>query len=409
MAESSQSNYGGATGGSSSQKKKGRKGIGPGPILAIVLVIVAIAAVVIGRGSGIPGLSADDSKGGGNPFSGDETVVKAIVGSEKKPFFDDPDVQKALASHGFQVDVKTAGSRRMANETDLEAYDLAFPSSAPAAEKIAELMPWAERYDVFYTPMAIATFDNILQALQRENVARETGGQWYIDMEALSKMQHDNVRWRDFAESDYPSPRSVQVSTTDIRTSNSAAMYLALMSWIANDGAVVSNEAQVDSVFPQVTPLFTGQGYTESSSAGPFSDYLSQGVGSKPMVMVYESQYLGEDASPNSRLKDNMRLAYPSPTILSTHVALGLSDDGAAVAKLLAEDPELQKLAAKHGYRSSQAEAMQEFPTQLKTGQQVSTDFVDSIDPPSFDMLEKLIDGVSQGYTGPPRPETEEG
>ena len=127
------------------------------------------------------------------------------------------------------------------------------------------------------------------------------------------------------------------------------------------------------------------------------------------MVMVYESQFLGEDGAQNSRLKPEMRLAYPSPTILSTHVALGFNDNGAVVARLLAEDPELQKLAAKHGYRSSQPEAMEEFQTQLKTGQEVSTDFVDSIDPPSFDILEQLIEGVSRGYQGPPRPETEEG
>ncbi|MDK6657799.1 hypothetical protein QP257_24745, partial [Escherichia coli] len=81
---------------------------------------------------------------------------------------------------------------------------MAFPSSAPAAEKIAEKMSGAERYDVFYTPMAIATFDNILQALERENVARQQGTTWQVDMAALATMQHDNVRWRDFAENDYP-------------------------------------------------------------------------------------------------------------------------------------------------------------------------------------------------------------
>lgn len=383
--------------------------MGPGAILAVILIVIAVVAVYVGRGGSIPGFSGGSSGGSRDFFGGEKTVVKAIVGSEKKPFFEDEEVQKALASHGYVVEVKTAGSRRMATDVDLDSFDLAFPSSAPAAEKIAEKMSGAERYDVFYTPMAIATFDNILQALERENVARQQGNTWQVDMAALATMQHDNVRWRDFAENDYPSPRTVQMSTTDIRSSNSAAMYLSLMSWITNEGRIVSDSGQVNAVLPELTPLFTGQGYTESSSAGPFSDYLSQGVGSKPMVMVYESQFLGENSAPNSRLKPEMRLAYPSPTILSTHVALGFNDNGAAVARLLAEDPELQKLAAKHGYRSSQPEAMEEFQTQLKTGQEVSTDFVDSIDPPSFDILEQLIEGVSRGYQSPPRPETEEG
>lgn len=383
--------------------------MGPGAILAVILIAIAAVAVYVGRGGSVPGFSGGNSGGSRDFFGGEKTVVKAIVGSEKKPFFEDKEVQKALASHGYAVEVKTAGSRRMATDVNLDSFDMAFPSSAPAAEKIAEKMSGAERYDVFYTPMAIATFDNILQALERENVARQQGTTWQVDMAALATMQHDNVRWRDFAENDYPSPRTVQMSTTDIRSSNSAAMYLSLMSWITNESRIVSDNGQVNAVLPELTPLFTGQGYTESSSAAPFSDYLSQGVGSKPMVMVYESQFLGEDGAQNSRLKPEMRLAYPSPTILSTHVALGFNDNGAAVARLLAEDPELQKLAAKHGYRSSQPEAMEEFQTQLKTGQEVSTDFVDSIDPPSFDILEQLIEGVSRGYQGPPRPETEEG
>lgn len=272
--------------------------MGPGAILAVILIVIAAVAVYVGRGGSIPGFSGGSSGGNRDFFGGEKTVVKAIVGSEKKPFFEDKEVQKALASHGYVVEVKTAGSRRMATDVDLDSFDLAFPSSAPAAEKIAEKMSGAERYDVFYTPMAIATFDNILQALARENVARQQGTAWQVDMAALATMQHDNVRWRDFAENDYPSPRTVQMSTTDIRSSNSAAMYLSLMSWITNEGRIVSDSGQVNAVLPELTPLFTGQGYTESSSAGPFSDYLSQGVGSKPMVMVYESQFLGGEQCP---------------------------------------------------------------------------------------------------------------
>ena len=74
----------------------------------------------------------------------------------------------------------------MATDVNLDSFDMAFPSSAPAAEKIAEKMSGAERYDVFYTPMAIATFDNILQALERENVARQQGTTWQVDMAALA-------------------------------------------------------------------------------------------------------------------------------------------------------------------------------------------------------------------------------
>lgn len=386
----------------SSGSRSGSRRSGGAIVLGIVLLLVAGLAIGVGRGW-VP-----NPFGGGDPGE-DAKTVRAIIGSEKKPFFEDPEVKKALAKHGYAVEVETAGSRRMAVESDLSGYDIAFPSSAPAAEKILRDQPGASRHDVFYSPMAIATFEPIVSLLESEGVASRSGEAWQIDITRLLEMQSKGVRWRDLGDGAFPSPRTVQVSTTDIRTSNSAAMYLALASWVANDGAVVSSPDEAEAVFGEVTPLFTGQGYTESSSAGPFRDYISQGMGSKPMVMIYESQFLGEAADPAGRIRDDMVLAYPSPTVLSTHVALGLSDDGTEVARLLAEDPDLQELAARHGYRTSAPGNMDVLAESLPPGRVPPASFIDSVDPPTFEMLERLIDGVSQGYRGPPKPETEEG
>ncbi|AJE68767.1 hypothetical protein SB89_07235 [Corynebacterium glutamicum] len=66
------------------------------------------------------------------------TEVRAVIGSEKKEFFEDPEVIEAFADHGFEVNVDTAGSRRIATDVDLSPYDFAFPSSAPAAQKISD-------------------------------------------------------------------------------------------------------------------------------------------------------------------------------------------------------------------------------------------------------------------------------
>ena len=47
-----------------------------------------------------------------------------------------------------------------------------------------------------------------------------------------------------------------------------------------------------------------------------------------------------------------MRLVYPSPTVLSKHTLVPVTDDGDRVGQLLSEDPELQRLAAVHGFRT---------------------------------------------------------
>lgn len=296
----------------------------------------------------------------------------------------------------------TAGSRRIATGINLDAYDLAFPSSAPAAHKISEEADPLGSYTAFHSPMAIATFTPILEVLEHQGAAASVGGTWRLEMGELARLGLDGTRWRDIAGDAFPSPRTVQVATTDIRTSNSAAMYLALMSWILNDRQVVSTPEQSAAVIDRVTPLFLGQGYTESSSAGPFGDYLSQGIGSKPMVMVYEAQFLGEQIAEDSRISADMVLAYPSRTILSAHTAVGLSEAGAEVARLLAEDDELQALAARHGYRPNDPRHLTELVERFPADQFSPPELIDSVDPPGYDRLEELILGVSAAYGTPP-------
>lgn len=269
-----------------------RRGRGFTIVLGAVFVVIAVLAVIIGRG----GTGWFNGGDGASATAGSTTAVRAVIGSEKRGFFEDPAVQAALAGHGYSVVVDTAGSRRIATGVDLSEYDLAFPSSAPAGQKIAEEAETTAEHTAFHSPMAIASFTPILQVLEQEGVAEQVDGTWRIDMAALAETTTDGTRWRDIAGDVFPSPRAVQVSTTDIRSSNSAAMYLPLLSWILNDGAVVTGDQQAEQAIAAAIPLFIGQGYTDSTSAGPFVDYLSQGMGSMPLVMIYESQFLGEAA-----------------------------------------------------------------------------------------------------------------
>ncbi|GAB3690848.1 hypothetical protein GCM10027595_01530 [Corynebacterium nasicanis] len=362
------------------------------------MLILAVVAVLAGRGMiSVPGI------GGGG---GGVVQVSGVIGSEKRAFFEDPRVKKVLAGHGFEVRVDAAGSRRIATEVDLENLDFAFPSSAPAGEKIASRVPNRGTSTPFHSPMAVATFTPILQILEREGVARQQDGQWFLDMGRYVELARSGTRWQELG-TEYPSPRTVQISSTDIRTSNSAAMYLSILSWVARDGAVVTSDAQVREVVDSLSPLFVGQGYAESTSAGPFADYLAQGIGARPMVMVYEAQFLGEQMAESSRIRGDMVLAYPDPTINSTHMLVALSDQGAEIGRLLTSDPELQQLAAEHGFRPGDpalfAAALREH------GIAEPPAFLATVDPPVFDRLEELIEGVGASYTGPaPAVDTEE-
>jgi hypothetical protein len=67
-----------------------------------------------------------------------------------------------------------------------------------------------------------------------------------------------------------------------VRTSNSAAMYLAIASYVSNGERVVENAAQGDKVVNGVAPLPLGQGFSEYSSEGPFEDHLTIGSARPP-------------------------------------------------------------------------------------------------------------------------------
>src|SRR3954465_2190918 len=103
-----------------------------GIALAVVLLVGVVFAVGRGRSgeSGSPGLE----------------TVRGVIGSEKLAFFADQRVKDAFARHGLEVEVDPAGSRQIATSVDLDRYDFAFPSSAPAAEQLRRARGAARTY-----------------------------------------------------------------------------------------------------------------------------------------------------------------------------------------------------------------------------------------------------------------------
>ncbi|GLW05983.1 hypothetical protein Misp01_11130 [Microtetraspora sp. NBRC 13810] len=348
-----------------------------GVVLALVLGAVVVVAVVWDNGGGEPELK----------------VVRGVIGSEKKPFFDDPRVRAAFAEHGLRVEVDTAGSRQIATEVDLGRYGFAFPSSAPAAEKIKADRKAARTFSPFYSPMAVATFEPIVGILTRAGVVK---GQVF-DVKKYLELVAGGARWdRLPGNTAYPARKRVLLTTTDIRTSNSASMYLALTSYVANGEDVVNAPGQIDAVARAVAPTFLDQGYSESSSEAPFEDYLALGAGKTPMVMIYEAQYAARIFAGDGSIRPDMRLLYPAPTVLSKHTLVPFDADAVKVGELLTGDPELTALAARHGFRTGDPKAFADLAAQH--GAPVAADLVDVVEPPTFDRLEELIAGIERLY-----------
>ena len=322
--------------------------------------------------------------------------VKGMIGSEKESYFSDPRVIAVLAGKGLRVKIEKTGSREIISR-DFNTYDFAFPAGAPAALALQNKAKAKQVYPTFFTPMAIASWVQLIPTLEKEGIVKKINDAYYIvDMKKLLSLSEKGTRWRELKDNTaYATGKSILIRSTDVRKSNSAAMYLSLASYVSNDNNVVDDNEQINKVLPFVSSLFLRQGLQESSSAGPFEDYTTMGMGKAPLVMIYESQFL-EYQSKRPKPNADMVLLYPQPTIYTKHIVVPFNENGRRLGEALATDPELQKLAAEYGYRTATPEHFIAF---LKSKNlQAPNSLVDVIDPPSFEILERMIQNIEKKF-----------
>lgn len=359
----------------------------PRRLAAVGLAIL----LIVGVGFGIL-TSARDALGPA------PVTMHGLIGSEKDPFFKDPRVVAALKRGGFAVSVSTAGSRQIAG-ADLSKEDFAFPAGVPAAEKIRRDHTGSKAFVPFYTPMAIATWKPIVALLAAAGVVHTTGDITTLDVSAYMKLVDRNTRWKDLAgNTTYSVNKSILVTSTDVRKSNSAAMYLSLASYVANGDNIVQNDADVGRLMDRLSPLFLRQGFVASSSEEPFEDYLVQGMGKSPMVMIYESQFIQRVASADGSITPEMVLIYPDPTIFSKHTFVGLTANGIKLGDFVTNDPEMRTLATEYGFRTTDTAAFTKFVADHALA--VPAALINVIDPPTYETLEAMITRLEAVYSG---------
>ena len=351
--------------------------------LAVVLAIGVVAAIVISYTQNH------------HTSVTNMTVVHGVIGSEKLPFFQDPAVIAEFNARGYDVRVDTAGSRQIATTVDLSKYDFAFPAGQPAGIKIQQDHHAKTTYVPFFTPMAIATFTTIGDLLVTAQAATKTGGVYTLDIDKFLALVKAQKRWSQIAgNTTYPAGTQILITSTDPTSSNSGAMYLAIASYVANGNNIVESPSQVQTILPVVAPLILRQGFTESSSAAPFDDYLSIGIGKDPMVLVYEAQFLARQAAKDGSITSDRTLMYPSPTVYSKHTLVPLTGNGDAIGRLLVGDAKLQTLAVKYGFRTNDPGAFTKYLTDR--GVAPPPQLVNVIEPPAYDNLEAMITGISK-------------
>jgi hypothetical protein len=361
------------------------------PLLVLALVIGVVFAFFISSRQAREERAAQRTRSA-------VVAVRGLIGSEKHDYLTDPRVLDILRKNGIDLHVETAGSRDIATRADIASYDFAFPAGVPAAKKLMQDRHLSQSFSPFFTPMAVASWKPIAEILIANGIVTKRGPDYYIGhMKRLLDLMAAHRRWSDLQHSAaYDVGKSILISSTDVRKSNSAAMYLALATYLLNGNEIVENENQVRRVVPAAAQLFLRQGYQESSSAGPFEDYTTIGMGKSPLVMVYEAQfieYLVEH--PNAR-NPNMVLLYPQPTVFTKHILVPLDDKGAKLGDLLATNADLQRLAVEHGLRTANSDYAKQFWS--KNGIHAPETLLDVVDPPSYEIIESMIREIEHAF-----------
>lgn len=319
------------------------------------------------------------------------TTLNGYLGGEKIGLFEDEEIAQYIRkNYRMEFDYSRAGSLDMVT-ADLYGRDYLFPSSQTALEYYNEVhgSGMAEEI-VFNTPIVLYSHKIVADALIRQGIVTLTDGVYYADMEKLTELILEEKQWSDLGLSELYG--SFCVDTTDPARSNSGNMFAALLANSLNGGKTV-DESTIEEVLPRLKEIFSRTGYMETSSSDLFNQFLRMGVGAKPMIAGYESQlieYAAENPDGYAKIKDDIVVIYPTPTVWSTHIYIALDDAGKSGIEALT-DPEVQRLAwEKHGFRTGDYYGASESSV---VG--ISDTIATVMNMPSYSVMKRIIDELS--------------
>lgn len=344
--------------------------------IALLLVIAGIFAYSLFRGN-----------------KPEPVDITGLLGGEKIGLFENPKFQEYLKNeYNLTMDYRKAGSFEMV-KGDLTNQDYLFPSSQLALELFKEEGQKARQDEIiFNTPIVLYSYKPVVESLTKAGLVTEREGVHYVDMEALSKLILENKTWSEIGlQGQYG---EILVDTTDPAASNSGNMFLGLLANAMNGNKMVTKQ-EAEKLLPDLRKIYQSIGYMNTSSADLFNQFLTLGVGSYPLVAGYESQLLEfsvQEPDTYERVKDNLFILYPEPTVWSSHVFIALNDQTEVAIDALM-DEKVQDLAwTEHGYRTivSGSANQDQFKVSGLAGEVTQI-----MQMPPYEVMTYLVEGVS--------------
>lgn len=360
-----------------------------------IAVAVVFAAVLAGGIWKSASETKQDAPAGAEAPAGKLTTVRLLTGSAKFNFMKDPQLTAILEKEGLKVVLSKTG----ATSADIERakeFDAVWPAGANAANDFASAWRSTNTYPVFSTPLAVASWKQLLPVLEANALAKKVGNHGDFYLEKALPMMLEGKRWNQLKDNKaFDINKGFLANTPDIRKSSTGGLYIAALAYIQNGHEVPANVTIGESLADKLSPLITRQGFQESTLSGPFEDYVGQGIGKAPLVLVYESQFV--EAKREGKLRDAHMLLYPQPGLVLKHVLVARNEAGKRLGEVLANNPEAQKIAAQYGFRTNNPAVFAESMKQLGLD---APELLDIADAPSTIVLDAMTQTLVKKLEG---------
>ena len=202
------------------------------------------------------------------------------------------------------------------------------------------------------TPIVIYSWGSVVDALKNEQIVTETEGVYYItDMNKLMNYILEGKKWSDIGLNSLYG--TINIASTDPVTSSPGATYYGLLLSILSGGQVTNEN--INENLPKLKEFYIKSGYMNNTPADLFERYLKTGMGGEAMIVDYEKSMIDfANSSPDAfnKVKDSIRILYPSPTIWNSHCFASFTDNGNKLYEAL-NDKEIGQIAwEKYGFRT---------------------------------------------------------
>jgi len=362
-------------------------------IISFLLLVAVGAALYFGLQARRRMQAAGENGGLSGARSLPEVTVAFKAGGEKMGFLRDPELLATLErKYHLQLKPEKEGSIEMVRQP-IAGLDGLWPASEYCRQEF-EVRAQREgirftSQDEFNSPLVIASWPQVADSFRQPGrgiVQMREGSYNVLDMDKLTKLMDKGASWKDVG---LPLHGRVSFKSTDPTKSNSGAMLAGLIANVFNGGDPCPLE-KVDAFMPRIRSIFSLMGLKEVSSGDIFEHFLAQGIGSYPMIVAYENQYIEAISAPGAppTLRSEVVIFYPDPTVWSSHPFIALTDNGKRLQEAL-KDPAVQKLAWEHhGFRSGAIGAMND--PQVFQARGIPKQILSAVPSPEYRVMDLL-------------------